>query len=149
MATTNRAAFRHWLRAVHGVDLDAGGATLRSWAEAEPAKASVLILQFAGAGFSSAKLAAGLLLEADLRPDDRIHVLGAEPDWLAQALQATRGRADARSAATALIADRPLSILPPNLRRLILIGGAVVAVRPEITLSRPESWTYPSESSAI
>jgi hypothetical protein len=146
-ATSNRAAFLHWLRAVHGIQPDRGGA-LRAWAEANPATASTLILQFAGPGFSSARLAAGLLLQADLRPDDRILVLGAAPVWLPEALDATQGHANTLDAATVLIADRLPDILPPSLRRLILVGGAAANVPPEITVSRPEDWTYPSESSA-
>jgi hypothetical protein len=110
--------------------------------------AAALILHFAGPGFASARLAAGLLLEADLRPDDRILVAGQAPNWLPQALQATRGRAETPSAATVLVADHPPATLPPKLRRLILIGGVALAVPPDITVSRPEDWTYPSESSA-
>jgi hypothetical protein len=75
-------------------------------------------------------------------------VLGREPVWLAQALAATQGRAGTASAATVLIADRPPHVFPPRLRRLILIGGVTVTVPPETTVSRPEDWTYPSESSA-
>jgi len=147
-ATTNRAAFRHWLRAIHGFALDPDASALRSWAEADHATATALILHFAGPGFSSARLAAGLLLEADLRPDDRILVRGKEPGWLPQALHATEGRAETESAATVLITDHQPKTLPPNLRRLILLGGAAVTVPPEITVGRPEDWTYPSESSA-
>jgi hypothetical protein len=88
------------------------------------------------------------LLQADLRPDDLIFVAGQGPDWLPQALQATRGRAESSLEATVLIADYPPKTLPPKLRRVILIGGAAVKVRPGITVSRPEDWTYPSESSA-
>jgi hypothetical protein len=120
---------------------------LRAWAEADPPTAATLILHFAGPGFDSARMAAGLLLQADLRPDDRILVLGHEPAWLPQAINATQGRTDTKSA-TVLIADQPPEILPPNLRRMILIGGAAMTLPPGITLSRPEDWTYPRESSA-
>jgi hypothetical protein len=47
-----------------------------------------------------------------------------------------------------LITDHWPQALPPKLRRLILIGRVTVTVPPEITVSRPEDWTYPSESSA-
>jgi hypothetical protein len=132
---------------VHGIVLDPGDSALRAWAEADPPTAARLIRHFAGPGFDSARLAAGLLLLADLRPDDRILVRGEEPAWLPQALQASRGRAEVDSA-TVLITDHPPETLPPHLRRLILLGGAAVTLPPEITLSRPEDWTYPSESSA-
>ena len=121
---------------------------LRAWAEADPPVASALIRHFASPGFVSARLAAGLLLQSDLRPDDRILVLGQEPAWLPQALAATRGRAADASAATVLVADRLPDRLPPKLRRVILIGGLTLSLPPEITVSRPEDWTYPRESSA-
>ena len=147
-ATSNRAAFLHWLRAVHGILLGPEGGAIRAWAEADPPAATALILQFAGPGFRSARLAAGLLLEADLRPDDLILVRGPEPFWLAQAISATRGLAPTDPAATVLIADHRPDALPPNLRRLILLGGVEVTAPPTVTVSRPEDWTYPSESSA-
>jgi hypothetical protein len=142
-ATTNRAAFRHWLRALHGRPLDPGEAALRRWAEADPMAAAAVILAFAGPGFASARLAAGLLLLADLRPDDRLLVLGREPDWLAQALEATEGRAATAEAATVLVTDHAPESLPPGLRRAILLDGATLALPPGITTSRPEGWTYP------
>ncbi len=145
-ATTNRAAFRHWLRAVHGRMLDPPEAALRRWAEAEPAAAAALILAFAGPGFASARLAAGLLLLADLRPDDRILVLGPKPGWLAEALEVTEGRAARAGEATVLVTDRRPDTLPPLLRRAILLNGVTLALPPEITVSRPEDWTYPSTS---
>jgi hypothetical protein len=67
---------------------------------------------------------------------------------LPQALLATQGRTDALSDATVLIADHAPQMLPRTLCRLILIGGAAMTVPPEVTVSRPEDWTYPSESSA-
>jgi hypothetical protein len=147
-ATTNRAAFLHWLLAVHGIALAPGDSALRAWAEADPPTATALVIHFAGAGFASARLAAGLLLQADLRPDDRILVLGPDPDWLPQALGATRGRAATPGEATVLVADHRPRTLPPKLRRAILLSGATLSLPPEITVSRPEDWTYPSESSA-
>jgi hypothetical protein len=129
------------------VSVDPSDAALRAWAEADP-HAGALILRFAGRDFTSARLAAGLLLQAELRPDDRILVLGQDPAWLTQALAATRGRAETASAATVLIADRTPDSLPPTIRRVILIGGWAMPAAPEITVSRPEDWTYPSESTA-
>ena len=147
-ATSNRAAFLHWASAVHGLRLGPEDGALRAWAQADPATAATLIRLFAGGGFSSARLAAGLLLEADLRPDDRILVLGEEPEWLAQALCATQGRAGTAAEASVLVTDRRPDALPPRLRRLILIGGVTMTVPPDIVVTRPEDWTYPRESSA-
>ena len=147
-ATTNRAAFLRWLRAVHGIALAPADAAIRAWATDDPQTATALILGFAGADFASARLAAGLLLQADLRPDDRLLVLGAAPDWLPQALAVTRGRATTPAEATVLIAGHWPETMPPKLRRVILLGGAPVDSPSDITVSRPEDWTYPSESSA-
>ena len=72
-------------------------------------------------------------------------MLGAEPAWLPQAIAATRGSGEP---ATVLIAGNRPEILPPTLRRVILLGGATGPFPPEITVSRPEDWTYPRESSA-
>ena len=148
VATSNRAAFLQWVGAVHGLRLGPEDGALRAWAEAHPETAVALILQFAGPGFPSARLAAGLLLQADLRPDDRVLVLGEEPSWLAQALDATQGLARTPAEATVLITDHRPGALPPRLRRLILMGGVMMTVPPEITVTRPDDWTYPRESSA-
>jgi hypothetical protein len=152
-ATTNLAAFLHWLRAVHGLCLaprDSPPDTLRAWAETSPETASAIILRFAGPGFASARLAAGLLLQADLRPDDRILVMieGAEPDWLPEALQATQGRAMTAAEATVLIAEEMPEQLPQGVRRVILTGGGAAPAAADITVSRSADWTYPRESKA-
>ncbi|WP_419758830.1 hypothetical protein [Acidisoma sp.] len=75
-------------------------------------------------------------------------MLGPSPDWLPLALQATQGLAESAQDATVLVTDHLPETLPHKLCRLILIGGADAMVSAEITLSRPEDWTYPSESSA-
>jgi hypothetical protein len=155
-ATTNRAAFLHWLRAVHGLALaprDSQGEALRRWAAAEPRAAAARIRQFAGDGFPSARLAAGLLLEADLRPDDRVHLIGPPPDWLPVALLATQGRAPTAAAASLLICDALPPALPLAIRRVIVTGAARTLpgapARPsDVTVSHAADWTYPSESSA-
>jgi hypothetical protein len=152
-ATTNLAAFLHWLRAVNGLRLqphDSPEQTLQAWAEADPTRAASLILRFAGDGFASARLAAGLLLRADLRPDDHIltAITGASPGWLPQALQATRGRAATAAQATVLVTDAMPATLPPGIRRVILTGPAEAAAPPGVTLSRSADWIYPRESSA-
>ena len=70
---------------------------------------------------------------------------GPEPEWLPLALATTRGLGEP---VTVLIADHRPDILPQKLRRVILLGGATATFPPEITVSRPEDWTYPRESSA-
>jgi hypothetical protein len=152
-ATRNLAAFLHWLRAAHGLRLehrDPPEETLRGWVDGDPSGAAPLILTFAGEGFASARLAAGLLLRADLRPDDQIMtmVAGPAPDWLPQALQATRGRAPSEAQATVLVTDAMPHRLPPGIRRVILVGPADAPPQPGVTLSRSADWTYPRESSA-
>jgi hypothetical protein len=150
-ATANTAAFLNWLRAVHGqVPVPCGppGQALRRWAATDPAGAARLIRLFAGDGFVSARLAAGLLLEADLRPDDRILVLGPDPDWLPLALLVTQGLAPNAEAATVLICAEPPATLPRGIRRMILTGGLTPVPLTQATVSRSADWTYPSESSA-
>jgi hypothetical protein len=120
-ATTNRAAYRHWLRAVHG--LTQGNAALRQ--------------AFAG---TATPYEAALLLEADLRPDDRIFLEGAAPDWLDQALQRASA-ATTRAEATVLVTDTPAEPLPENLRVVIQTAGEPVALPPHINLTRPDDWT--------
>lgn len=158
-ASTNLAAFFHWLRAVHGLRLEPRDsraeafrsralASLRSWAEAEPGTAAVMIRRFAGKNFGAANLAAGVLLQADLRPDDRILVLaeGEGPDWLPQVLVATQGRAVTPGEATVVICDRLPEILPPRTRRLILIGKPAMetVLSDDITVSHAADWTWPA-----
>ncbi len=152
-ATSNLTAFLHWLRAAHDLRLeprDSPEEALRAWADAQPSHAAALILQFAGDGFASARLAAGLLLRADLRPDDRVvtAITGPAPDWLPQALQATEGRAPSAAQASVLITDAMPELLPPGIRRVILLGAARAAAPAGVTLTRSDDWIYPRESSA-
>ena len=141
-ATTNIAAFCHWLRAVDGLQFfgaDSTGdlrcpqplAALRAWAEADPPTAAELIRRFAGTKGESARIAGGLLLQADLRPDDIVLVAirGRVPDWLPQALAVTQGRTTLSEAATVLIADHLPEILPPKIRRIILTEQALISGR--------------------
>jgi hypothetical protein len=118
-ATTNRAAYRHWLRAVHG--LTQGNAALRQ-------------------AFAGGPHPAALLLEADLRPDDRIFLEGAAPDWLDQALTLSTA-AITRAEATVLVTDNPAEPLPPHLRVVIQTAGEPLALPPHIQLTRPDDWT--------
>lgn len=157
-ATSNLYAFLFWLEAARGRRLlpgdSRGGdqrsvalAALRAWAGAEPQAAATAILAFAGDGFASARLAAGLLLQADLRPDDRVLVLGTEPDWLPQALGVTRGRSPTEAEATVLIGPTLPPVLPPGLRRVILTGGRPPAATPAaLTVSTPSDWLWPAVS---
>jgi hypothetical protein len=80
-ATSNEAALRLRLRAEGIADL-ADHAALRRFAAAEPATFNDAILAFAGVAAPPDALAA-LLLDADLRPDDRLLVAGTPAHaWL-------------------------------------------------------------------
>ena len=78
VVTTNAWALLHWLRTVHGVDL-AGWSALQHWSVDDAAGFSAAIAAFASGPDRDMKVAAELLLYADLRPDDRLLVLG--PSW--------------------------------------------------------------------
>ncbi len=80
-ATCNEAALRFRLRA-DGTARLADHAALRRFAADQPAAFRAALLAFAGVAAPAAALAA-LLLEADLRPDDRLLVAGTPvPAWL-------------------------------------------------------------------
>ena len=90
---------------------------------------------------------AGLLLGADLRPDDRLWVdgaapAGAMPTWLAAALSLTAGRAAAPEEASVWVGGALPDALPAGIRRVILTGEAPVPVRPPpgVTLWRAAGW---------
>jgi hypothetical protein len=144
-ATGNGAAFAHWLRAVHGVRI-AGEVALRAWAAAAPDACEAALLAFAGPDFTSARLAAGLLLEADLRPDDRLFAT-TRPPWLDQALRVS-GPAASFAEATVLVADLCPAEPPKGLRVVILTGDTAARAPPGLRVTRPGVWDYPSESIA-
>ncbi len=80
-AATNQAALRFQLRATGIAELP-DHAALRRFAAAQPAAFRAAILGFAGVAAPPDALAA-LLLDADLRPDDRLLVAGTvAPAWL-------------------------------------------------------------------
>jgi hypothetical protein len=80
-ATSNEAALRFRLRADGVADL-ADHAALRRFAADRPADFHAAVLGFAGVAAPPGALAA-LLLDADLRPDDRLLVAGTPvPAWL-------------------------------------------------------------------
>ncbi|HEX3984504.1 MAG TPA: hypothetical protein VHX12_12480 [Acidisoma sp.] len=134
-ACSNRAAFLLWARALgHPVapcrprdgDSGAGG----------------LIHAFVGGRNDiPARLLAGLLLVADLRPDDRLWLEGEAPAWLDAALSMTAGLALALDQASVLVAPVVSKRLPASVRRVILTGdmGGESAV-PGITVSRAADW---------
>jgi hypothetical protein len=90
-ATSNEAALRFRLRAAGIADL-ADYAALRRFAACEPDAFARAMLEFAALPRARAPLVpalAAVLLEADLRPDDRVLVAGIGPwPWLAARTQA-------------------------------------------------------------
>lgn len=101
-----------------------------------------LIRAFAGRPDIPPRLLAGLLLGADLRPDDRLWSEGRAPDWLPQALSLTAGPAASLDAATVLVAAGMPEILPPAIRRVILTGapGGQGMAPPDITVVQAADW---------
>jgi hypothetical protein len=135
-ACSNRAAFRLWAGA-HGyrndpcepVGDESGGAAL--------------IHAFLGGRRDvPARLLAGLLLSADLRPDDRLWVEGELPSWLGLGLSFTAGFAVAPEQASVWVAAQLPSCLPHTIRRVILTSSrpGQEAPPPGITLSCAADW---------
>ncbi|MCB8881664.1 hypothetical protein ACELLULO517_15555 [Acidisoma cellulosilytica] len=102
-----------------------------------------LIQGFAGRADIPAHLLAGLLLAADLRPDDRLWVEGASPVWLPQALSLIAGRAASYEAAHVLVTDAWPAILLPTVRRIILTGDGAGQgeAPPGVTVSLSKDWS--------
>ncbi len=89
------------------------------------------------------RILAGLLLAADLRPDDRLWVAGGAPAWLPQALSLTAGRAPAPDRATVLVTHSLPKLLPPAIRRIILTGGPGgqgTPPPPGVTVTQDADW---------
>ncbi|MDQ2805071.1 MAG: hypothetical protein M3Y41_21225 [Pseudomonadota bacterium] len=174
IATSNAWAFLHWLRFVRGRHLS-GWSALTEFAVAEPAEFAAAIAAFAsllplplpqgegegeGEGDCAAPLTpalsprkrgwrggllAGLLLHADLRPDDRVLVAGcAARPWVAARLQGTTviltalpadALIEAAAAEQASVVVAPASILAEAafgqkaslgaLRTIIAVGGSL------------------------
>lgn len=113
-ACSNRAALQLWRRALGDTKAPCG-------TESDDSEIG-LIQRFAGRRDMPARLLAGLLLEADLRPDDRLWVLGARPVWLAQAVTVTAGLAATVEEASVLVTECLPLTLAPAVRRIILTG---------------------------
>ncbi|MCB8876592.1 hypothetical protein [Acidisoma silvae] len=113
-ACSNGFAYRLWLRA--------RGLTNPSCEANERDSALSLIQDFAGRPDIAPALLAGLLLAADLRPDDRIWVAGVPPAWLPPALSLTAGLAESLAKASVLVTGAMPDSLLPGIRRVILTG---------------------------
>ena len=133
-ACTNFYALRLWAAAC-GTPIppceDASGDSVRA-----------LVQAFAGRDDIPPRVLAGLLLAADLRPDDRLWSEGQAPVWLPRALSLTAGRADALDTATVLVAESLPDILPATIRRVILTGGlsGQGAAPPGVTVTQSADW---------
>lgn len=150
-ATSNLAAFQLWDRALHpaapllGMNqaqerasaLSALGRAFARW----PARAAARVCAFAGRSDASAHLLAGLLLVADLRPDDLIWLEGATPCWLDLALELSAGRAPKREEAAVLVAPAMPGAPWRDLRRVILTGENA-GEWGTLTITRPADWNY-------
>ena len=116
IATTNAWAFLHWLRFTHGIDLP-DWAALQRLSTGDPSRFGGLIADFAQLPPKPLRLASSLppelppelseplnrlwppalllrpladvLLHADLRPDDRVMIVGGHWPWLVSLLQGT------------------------------------------------------------
>lgn len=161
-AASNLFAFLLWDRALHPAEaLVAGeqGWAPEAWYEAlakavaaHPAAAAQRIAAFAGRASGSWLDLLGLLLFADLRPDDRIWCEGPLPPWHGLALSLAAGPAAGRSSASLLIAPHLPGESWPALRRIILTGQRPAGPLPRsITVTRALDWPQPPgmrESSA-
>jgi hypothetical protein len=111
-ACSNFAAFRLWA-AAHGQTIPLGD----GWGSESVLG---LIPAFVGERDRPPRLLAGLLLSADLRPDDRLWVVGPAPAWLDVALGFTAGRAMAPEAASVWIGPVLPDPIPAAIGRIIL-----------------------------
>ncbi|HTI02867.1 MAG TPA: hypothetical protein VL752_18110 [Acidisoma sp.] len=131
-ACTNFAALRLWSAALGDAippcDVCDSDSVLR------------LIPAFAGRSDAPATLLAGLLLAADLRPDDRIWLEGGAPDWLNLALGFTAGLAPGAEAASVWIGATVPDPLPSGIRRIILTEGRGQAAPAGPTLTCAADW---------
>lgn len=99
-----------------------------------------LMPRFAGQGGQPPRLLAGLLLAADLRPDDRVWVAGEAPEWLDVALGFTAGLATGPEGASVWIGPAPPAPCPASLRRIILTEGPALGAPAELPVTLANDW---------
>ncbi len=105
------AVLLEWLAAVWGRAL-AGPAGLRDWARRDPAAFRAAFCTFAGLAPGLAESAAGWLLGAGVRPDDRVMWRGEATDPCLAGLAAIGGAlTDDPAQATIVLAEPP--VWPP------------------------------------
>lgn len=131
-ACTNFAAFRLWAAAQ--------GHTIPACDAWDSDSVLGLMPGFAGRQDRPPRLLAGLLLAADLRPDDRIWLEGEAPAWLEVALGFTAGLATIAQAASVWIGPALPAPLPASLRRMILTQGSGQGAPAGLTLTLAGDW---------
>lgn len=143
-ACANDAAFRLWAAAL-GHEISSCEAATRE---------SVLALMpaFAGRDDHPAWRLAALLLDVDLRPDDRLWVAGTPPDWFDRAwfglaCDLTAGAAASPDQATVWIGRHLPAQLPAGIRRAVVLEGPAPA-RPGLRVVSARDWDQARESSA-
>ena len=118
VVTTNVWAFLHWLRVAHGVDL-ADWTALQRWSvENRPGFSAAMVAFECSSSWHDARSIAELSLHADLRPDDRLLVLGPSWPWIAaenegtaMVFTATRDPLDAAAEERATVLVSPAQAL--------------------------------------
>ncbi len=103
-----------WLAAVRGMGVN-GPDGLRDWARRDPAGFRAAFCAFARIDPAVADAAAGWLLGAGVRPDDRVHWTGKARNPCLAALAAIGGVLTADPAGATIVTGRP-PIWPPPLR---------------------------------
>ncbi len=93
VVSTNAWAFLHWLRTTRGIELD-GWTALQQWSAAAPADFRTAVAAFVRlperlrtVPNALVDTLAEVLLHGDLRPDDRLLVVGAAWPWRAAELE--------------------------------------------------------------
>jgi len=131
-ACSNFAAFRLWA-AAHGHAIPPCDA----W---DSDSVRRLVPAFAAPSDRPPLLLAGLLLAADLRPDDRLWVVGPAPAWLDVALGFSAGRATEAAGASVWIGPALPAPRPAAIRRIILTEGRGQAAPAGLTLTSASDW---------
>ena len=107
------AVLLEWLAAVDGRRL-AGPEGLRDWARGDPAAFRAAFAAFAGLGAGLAESAAGWLLGAGVRPDDRVMWRGAATDPCLAGLAAIGGTLTDDPAQATIVLGEPPVWPPPS-----------------------------------
>ena len=136
---TNAWAFRHWAAATGRASLPDDPAIAR-WQRTDPAAWAEAVCAFAGPAFATSgtdpQALARVLLDADLRPDDRVIVAGTEPDpWVLARAQGTAvtlwtGTASEPLSAAVAAARATVVIAPAALLRTLRLPASMRPIDP-------------------